>query len=374
MVSLARPARCLAVLAPALGLFIANAPFGPRVADAANALRPRTPATFPADVPCVQTVDRGELLHIDYAVPLDDTDLSDDELPDSRQHQFFAFAQQRFDFRLPLWINQADYDRAKANGDVVQYADTPILDTDPSWPAGTWVRITPDDARLPITIAQGEMGVDWDTSDTPPGTWMVAAYTWEPEQNLWSHRFGAVRVVDPADPDATGPTVLLQLDNGPVVNVGDTYAPAGCVEAPAGSTLSASWGLAGSGMEPQWVPFVEDMPVQTGALALEYVPPVEAAGSVKLRVEITDPAGRSYVAYSPALIAVIAPSGDDGTEEDGGEDTSGGEAEGGGGGGCRLQGPRQGPGTLAILLLMAAGLRRRASTGRRGETQPPAKL
>jgi MYXO-CTERM domain-containing protein len=334
-----------------LSLLVATLPL---TAEAANALRPRTPATFPTDVPCVQTVQKGDVLHIDYAVPLDDTELTDDELPDSRRHQFFAFAQQRFDFRLPLWINQSDYDRAEANGDVAQYADAPILESDASWPAGTWVPITPDDPRLPITMAQAAMGVDWDTTDAPPGTWLVAAYTWEPEQNLWSHRFGAVRIVDAADPDATGPTVMLQLESSPIVNVGDAYAPTGCVEAPAGSTLTASWGLVDGALEPQWVPFVEDVPVETGPLDLELVPPAEAVGSVKLRVEITDPEGRSYVAYSPAVIGVLGSAGDDGAEDEGGDD----EGDGGGGG-CRLGASPGSPAWLALVVLGLVGLKRR---------------
>lgn len=327
----------------------------PLRAEAANALRPRTPATFPADTPCVQTVEMGEVLHIDYGVPMDDVDLTDDELPDSRQLQFFAFARQRFDFRPPFWINQSDYDRARENGDVAQYEGFPILESDPQWPAGTWMRITPDDARVPITMEQAAKGVDWDTTGTPPGTWVVAAYTWEPEQNLWSHRFGAVRVVDPADPDATGPTVFLQFESGPVANEGEPYAPSGCIEAPEGSVLTASWGRAG-GMEPQWVPFAEDVPVTTGPLDLEFVAPAEAVGSVKLRVEITDPEGRSYTAYSPAVIAVLGSSGegDDGSA-DGGEDAG----DSGGGGGCRLGSDAPvGASALAFVVLVAARRRR----------------
>lgn len=350
-------ARRIAFFALGLGVLALPSP-----ANAANGLRPRTPAVY-GEVPCVASVERGQVLHIEYSVPADDTELTFDELPDSRGHQFFAFAEQRFDFQLPLWINQSDYDRAEANGDIVDFADRPILEKDASWPAGTWVRITPDDPRLPITTAQAAMGVDWDTTDTPPGTWLVAAYTWEPEQNLWSHRFGAVRIVDPADPDATGPTVFMSRVGSALADVGEPYAVPGCIEAPAGSTITASWGSIVGTAEPEWIPFVEDAPVQTGALALDFVPPAEAVGSIKIRMEITDPAGRSYVAYTPAPIGVIGAAGDGGST---GDDGPAQDEDGGGGGGCRVMGepaPSAWSGLLLVFLAPALRQRRTSAAG-----------
>jgi len=278
---------------------------------ASNGLHPRTPALFPDDLPCVETIVRGEHLHVEYAVPYDDTALTRDELPDSRRHQFFAFAEQRHDFRLPTWISQADYDRALANGDIETLGDRPILENDLAWPPATWQRITPDHMRLPITKARAAIGVDWDTEETQPGTWMVSAYTWEPEYNLWSHRYAAVRVVDPMNPNATGPTVFLQHDVPPILRVGQRYTQPGCVEAPEGSTITASWGLVVDAATPTWQSFLEDEAVVDGPLALQFQAPAESIGVVKLRVEIVDPTGRSYVAFSPQTIAVLAPRNDD---------------------------------------------------------------
>ena len=319
----------------------------PTPAGAANGLRPRTPAQYPATVPCLQTVDRGDAVSIEYSVPYDDTELTPDELPDSRKHQFFAFAETRFDFAFPVWVNQADFDRAEANGDITgEFGPDDILESSSLWPASTWVRITPDDPRLPITAAQAAMGVTWDTTDVTPGTWMVAAYTWEPENNLWSPRFGAVRVEDPADPESAGPSVFLPREDGLIADRSEPLPITGCVEAPAGSTVTASWGTIAGGIdEPEWIPFVEDEPVESGELVLELLAPAEAGATIKLRVEVTDPQGRSHVAYTPTTIAVVGeppPASDDG---------------GGGGCACTHDRPREPWALLGLVALL--GLRRR---------------
>lgn len=323
----------------------------PGVAQAANGLRPRTGATF-TDVPCVQTVTRGDVVHFDYAVPFDDTELTADELPDSRQMQMLAFAEQRFDFAFPVWINQADFDRAEANGDVTrEFGPEDTLETSTRWPAGTWLRITPDDARVPITLEQAAMGFDWDTAAATPGTWLVAVYTWEPENNLWSPRFGAVRVEAPGDPESAGPTVFLPREDGLLADRAEPLVLTGCVEAPAGSTLTASWGTIVGVDEPEWVPFLEDEPVESGALSLEFMAPAETGSTVKLRLEITDPAGRTYVAYSPTPIGVVGTAP---PAEDGGE-------------GCECASEsRDRRGSLAGLavVVLMLGARRRSVTGK----------
>lgn len=329
----------------------------PSVAQAANGLRPRTPAVFPS-LPCMQTIAPGEVLHIEYSVPYDDVDLTPDELPDSRRHQWLAFSQQRYDFKFPVWVSQSDFDRADANGDItLDFGPDDILESSSLWPAGTWLRITPDDPRLPITAEQAAMGVDWDTTGVAPGTWLVAAYTWEPENNLWSPRFGAVRIEDPADPEAAGPTVFLPRDDGLFATRGEPLVLSGCVETPAGSTLTASWGTIEGIDEPEWIPFIEDQPVESGELSLEFVAPAETGITVKVRVEVTDPAGRSFVVFTPTTIGVSGEIAED--------DTSGGEDMGGGGGcgGCRagFSGGSSGHhgALMGLGLLLLLGTRRR---------------
>lgn len=316
----------------------------PSVASAANGLRPRTPAIY-AGVPCVQTVTRGETLTIEYDVSYDDVELTPEELPDSRKHQFFAFSQTNVDFAFPTYINQSDFDRAEANGDnTVPYSDDDILDISSLWPAGTHVRITPDDPRLPITKEQAAMGVDWDTSNVTPGTWLVAAYTWEPEKNLWSPRFGAVRIEEAGDPDSAGPTVFMPRIDGVLADRAEPLAIEGCIEAPAGSTITASWADVGTGQDPEWVPFVENQEVESGALDLEFMAPAETGTSIKIRIEIVDPSGRSYIAYSPTTIGVIGEAPPEPTES-----------------GCAQEQrrPHTGAVLLGFLLLLGAGRQRR---------------
>jgi hypothetical protein len=330
-----------------LGLAVASIP---STARAANGLRPRTPATF-GDPPCLLTVDkRAEpMLHIGYAVSNDDTALTADELEDSRRHQFFALGHQVFDYQMPVWINQADFDRAQANGDITkEFGSDDVLESSPAWPPGSWHRITPDDARLPITLEQAQNGVDWDLTAVDPGTWIVAAYTWEPENNIWSYRMGAIRVVDPDATDPIGPSVFLAFDDVAQADVGEPYAARGCIAAEPGSTMTASWGRIVGLDEPQWVAFVEDAPARDGTFDLEFVPPPEAAqAKIRLRLEVTDPRGNSYVAFSPAPVQVY-----------GSADTTDPQEEGGGGPGCRVVG-RPTPIAACMIGLVLLGLRRR---------------
>jgi hypothetical protein len=320
-------------------------------AYAANGMRPRTPAQFP-ETPCLQTVDASvePTLHLSYAVPYDDTMLTADEVADSRTQQFFAFAHQSFDFAWPRWITEADLARARDNGDVTEEQHTgteDVLETASDWPEGTFVRITPDDPRLPITIARAMEGVDWDLTDVADGAWVVAAYTWEPEQNLWSLRPGVVRIHH-GDPDAAGPAAFLPVPAP--LNPVNTFAPFDlplCAAAPADSTIAVAWGHMAGSVEPTWVPIEGEQTVPEGEGDLEVVLPAEAEGSVLFRVEITDPAGRSTVAFRPYAQIVFAGQDPGDTPQ-----------------GCRMgQPPVGGP---ALMVLLLGGLRRRRARNHRG--------
>ena len=371
------------VLAAVVGLL-------PSTALAANQLRPRSPAIF-EDTPCMTEIDKaveGPVVHFDYAVGYDDLMLTPEELPDSRTMQFFAIAEQRWDFRLPVWINQSDYDRALENGDhTMPYTDDDIFAKTSLWSPESWVRITPDDARVPITMAQAEMGFDWDLTDVTVGTWMVSAYTFEPELNLWSFRFGAVRIVDSSAPDQRpGPSVFLQDADTLTANVGEMYTLPGCIHADAGSTYAVSYGVIDGITEPEWIELFADAPVVNGDLRVEFEPPAElAASSVKIRVDVQDAMGGSYTAYSPSRIDIACAEGcgeesSGGFETDTGDETSsdtfdptdstttgdddGEENEEGGGffggGGCRTtQPPPIGAALFLLLLGLSPRVRRR---------------
>lgn len=324
---------------------------GVRHVRAANGAKPRA-AVLWSDAPCVQVVDRSQTptLHFDYAVSqqelVDGEMRTSDEVDDSRTLQFFAFRSQRYEHVPPTWITQADIDRAAVKDPEVHPADVDpveILAGGPVFTADEWLRITPDDARLPIDDAQAAMGLDWDLADVPAAPWLVWGYTWEPVRNRWSPRWSLVKVIDDAgSADAAGPAVLL-LPNEQILTAGEPYTPKGCVDAPAGSTLTLEWGVVLGTAEPQWEPLVEDEPVDSGDLTLTVEFPEDAAmHNVHLRATIRDPKGRTYTAFTSKQLSIMPGAGGD----DGGGD----------GCGCDLE-PRTKAPWLAVVI--AFGLRRR---------------
>lgn len=310
-------------IVPCLAVLLA-----PLTASAANGNKPRIPVVWSA-AECGTVVDRSTtaVAHFEYTVPMEDVPemRTADEVDDSRTHQFFAF--RKLDFasanspdKLPRWITQADIDRAAMVDPMVVSMVTAgipteeILENDTRFVAGDWVRITADDARVPISNAQAALGVDWDVSAIEPGAWTVWGYTWDPILNLWSARPGFVKIIaSAAEADAAGPAIALLPEDAQLVG-GEAHALAGCVDAPEGSTLTIEWGAVVGSVEPEWHALVEDEPITTGALDLEITLPNEAADDmslVKLRATVSDPAGKQYVAYSPGSYSVM-PGKDDG--------------------------------------------------------------
>ena len=276
-------------------------------------------------------------------------DLDPEELPDSRQMQFVAFRHQTWDYIFPNWINQSDYDRALENGDVTVpeiYSDDDILTAASEWPTTEWVRITPDEERLPITIKRAKQGVTWDLMDVPIGTWMIAAYTFEPERNAWSVRQGAARVFDSANPNQDpGPSAFLQNQPEEWASAGDPISYTACVQAQAGATFTASWGLVQAGVDPSWVDFATDEPIAEGsAIELNFSVPTDTTGAIKVRVKVTEPDGDEYTAFLPYVVEVWPSQG----ETDG--ETSG-ASTGGQSGGCAVDQPNPIALLLGVLLL-----------------------
>jgi MYXO-CTERM domain-containing protein len=336
-------ARSVVVITGALSLLATHD------AHAANGNRPRTPVVWTAGE-CATIVDQSQspILSLEYTVAVEeDPDArTEDEVDDSRTHQFFAMAQQDIG-AMPVWISQADIDRAaQVDPEVVALGNVDpeeILESGSRFPAGTWVRITPDDARVPITFAQAAMGVDWDTTGVAPGTYVVWGYTWEPLLNLWVHRPGFVKVIaSAAEAAAAGPSIAL-LASEATLEAGSPFTVPGCADVEPGSTVTLEWGEPVGTTIPQWVVAIEDEPIDDGALALAFVPPDEAANkSIRLRATVTDAQGRSYVAYTTKVLAVLP----DPTP-----------SEESGGGGCRIDDAP--PGLTVGLLALFALVRRR---------------
>jgi hypothetical protein len=244
---------------------------------------------------------------------------------------------------------------------------------------GCWWRITADDERRPITQAMADEGVRWDTGQVDPGVYKLYGYTYEPAYNLWSKRPGFVRVVDEADPATIGPAVAGAFDGEPIFFRNDTGELHACVDAMAGSTLSAHWSVAAAGVAPDWTPFLEEAPASSGTNILTFPVPSEAAGqSIMIRMEVKDPQGRVHSAYVPDIVVVLAqdrPGGcsgddcddqgsddgggsDDGTDSDPPAECEGTDADGTCTRSCRIAQPASPAGLLFGLWAIAARRRR----------------
>ncbi len=268
-------------------------------ATAINGSRPRTPPTF-YDAACITTVDRSRVASVDvpYTIPLRDDALSDDELPDSRRLQFFAFARDLPPLQtLPAWVDAADVERARDAGIVAE--DTAptaaqILGTSP-WADDAQALTTADDRR-PITCEATREGVDWTLDTAPLGNYRVWAYTFEPPDSLWTPRPGLIRIVE--GDDSAGPAVSL---TSPARRT-DVFATTGarirgCLAAAPGTTVDFAWARASALQE--WTTFASVVPSED-TFEIPFVPPDETVyDALYVRATATDPQGRSWVAYAP---------------------------------------------------------------------------
>lgn len=290
----------------------------PAVAHAGDGIRPRTIMTWD-DTPCATLVDRTTTptLDITYGVPVDDVEHTADEVEDGRTHQFFAFCRDNgMHDLLPKWITQADVDAADAVGLIPKDGLEPdqILELNTAWD-DCWLRINADDARVPITAAQAAQGVAWDLTEVPLGTWVIQGYVWDPFFNEWKRRPGFVKVHE-GDPGALPPSVAITIPELTVYKDGMATID-GCVDAIEGTVLDMYW--AEEDEDPQWVPFLENEPVDGPAFALEFAPEESMAGtSVLIRVDARDPMDRSGTGYAYNRVVILQLDDPDGCEDGGG--------------------------------------------------------
>lgn len=311
----------------------------PGLAHAGNGVRPRTPVVW-EDVPCMIVHDRSAdpILHVPYGIPFEDTDVGEDEVPDSRTHQFFATCRSRHaqDF-LPTWITQADVDEAVAYDLLTAgtVGEQDILETNDAW-ADCWSRINADDARLAITQANADAGVDWDTSGLAAGGYSLYGNTHEPVFNIWWPRPGVVKIHD-GDPDAVGPVGAISTGElTPYRN--QTAMVEGCVEALPGTTFSVSYAL--SSTSPEWTEYSSGLEIDGSSFVFEFTPPKLLHGEAgMLRVDFTDPMDRTYTAFHAEHILVIDSDASGECEDTGGfigvpcDDSGGSEGSSSGGAG-----------------------------------------
>ncbi len=283
----------------------------PSLATAGDGPRPRTPAEF-GEVPCMAVVDRSidPVFAIDYGVAHDEPVPTEDEVSDGRRLQFLGFKPPFT--TLPLWISSDDLQAAEAVGliDASKVPDTEVLSLSPDWPTDAWTRITPDDARLPITVATAEEDVLWDTTNAAPGTYVISGYTWDPPFNIHSLRWGAVKVVDSTSSEVDNlPATFIPPDPSGVLYAGEPTPIPGCVDALPGSVVRGSWAEVTYSADPIWHGFGEPTDVTSGPVTVEFVPPdppTETTNfAIWIRFEVEDPLGRVALAQSPTGLLVL---------------------------------------------------------------------
>jgi len=296
----------------------------PVVALAGNGVHPRTPVVWPADTPCMTVVDRsqGATLSLSYTIPYEDTEVTDDEVADSRRHQFIAFCRDHSRQQPPpSWLSWADVDAAVAKGllDAMDVPDDDVFETNMAW-KDCWYRISADEARRPITFAEAMNPVEWDTSMLPAGAYVVQGYTWEPVFNIFVQRPGVVHVVDDPDVASVGPAAAVMTQDD-YTFAEDTFMIEGCFRAMPGSTMSGYWSFTNNGLILDWLPFAEGVALEGETFVLPFDLPPEVAGeSIVFRVDITDPMQRTFTAHGVRLLTVLPGSSgaSTGCDEDGG--------------------------------------------------------
>lgn len=313
----------------------------PVAARAGNGLHPRTPVLWPEDVPCMTVVDRSQsaVLHFAYDIPYEDTDVTADEVSDSRRHQFIAFCRNHSPQEpLPTWLSDKDVLAAASTDpplhDVEDVPPDDIMENNPDY-KDCFVRIVADEDRRPITFAEVAKGVDWDTTGLPAGPYIVEGYTWEPVFNTWYKRPGVIHVVDGPDLAAVAPAAALMNTDG-YMFANDGLTLQGCARALPGSKLTGYWSLTAETLD--WKTFAVDVPLDGETISLAFEPPIEAVGEqITLRVDVTDPMDRTFSSYAYQVISVLPGSEDTGGCADSGSfigencgGSSSGTSDGGG--------------------------------------------
>jgi hypothetical protein len=291
------------------------------------------PPLFGVAEECVEVVDKQaqKMLHVAYNVALDDTALTQGDivLPDAKTHQFFAFrgallphelGYDLFGFAperdapvvLPEWISSSDVKRAAQatntlDGTAFSENDIPegaVLDANAQL-ADTYVRVTADDARVPITLTQALDGVDWQLTDVAPGLYTFAGYIFSPPYNAWAKRAQLIEVVEGTDP---GPAAQLEPIEGGLFPYQGRIVR-GCVAAREGSTVRGSF-LVLERPEAGWIEWLPSTAITSGAIDLCFRDPrPELTGSVRLRLDVSSAAGGTRSFYSPDTVTVLPGSG-----------------------------------------------------------------
>jgi hypothetical protein len=287
----------------------------PAIVHAANGNMPRTPALFPPHA-CLEVVDRtiDPVLTFAVHIPFEDTMITEDELDDSRRFSFFGLCRDTGRLEvLPNWISADDVDRSLAAGIIEETPADPVLTEDPAWAmghggAGTCVQSILAD-RMPISCAATMDGVAWDTTAVPVGNYVIRGYTFAPASNLWTVRTGVVQVNDGAMlPVAT----LVSPDADPKAFVDDGYRVLGCMDGPAGTTVTLQWAATAAddlADDAAWTTFAE-LDAAAGVIDEQFVTTSEHVYlGLLFRAVARGPDGATWIGQAPGFVTVFPGAG-----------------------------------------------------------------
>jgi hypothetical protein len=293
-------------------------------ARASNAATPRTPPVFKAEA-CLTVVDRSvdPVFHLDFAIPYEDSFLTPDELSDSRRFQFFAVCRDHgFAESLPNWAFMDDAERSLDAGIIAALPEpNDVLESAPAWglghdgqPGSCVVAMNASDQRIPITCEATQGGLGWDTSDVPPGNYVVHGHTFEPELNLWVSRRGVVQVVDAADQRHPVVSIMFPARDGTRAYEDDGVRVVGCMDGPADTSVTLSWATAsdlapGADDESVWTSFAV---LDAGELEFDLmfeIPPEAVQQAVIFRGIAQGPQGQTWIGYAPHPLIVYPGDG-----------------------------------------------------------------
>lgn len=288
---------------------------GSAPARAGDALRPRVPVIHLGER-CLTVVDQAAtpVVHLDYTLLLEDTCAGTYPAP---THRFLALCRPpTVGEALPQWIARTDIEAAQAQSIQLPPIGThDVLEASPAW-SSCWWRVTADDEQRPLTCEAAREGVDWDVSALPPGAYAIAGYTYQPPRNLWSPRWGIFKLAPGPDLE-DGPPVAVIAQREAFVHADEVVELAVCTSAMEGAVLRLE--VARDEAEPSWQPLAADVPVAGDTAVVPWMPAPELLGaSVRLRVSVTDPLGRTGTLESPEPLHVLdvpLPEGGDGVPQ-----------------------------------------------------------
>lgn len=271
---------------------------------------PRTAVIFDEVGTCALTVDRSTdpTVMMTYSIAMEDLPNPEHDLPDAKTHQFIAVCRSWSTREPPpRYLSVNDLQRSIDIGyEEVSRLEDPesTFETSIVW-ENCWLRITEDDARLPLTPDAALDGVIWDTTGVETTAWFPVGHTFDPPWNVWKRAPYAIRVEDDLAAPIDDPVVVVP-DLPKVATHDETIVLSPCVAARGPVTLELRYATttAPSGWK---VLATKTTETDDPSVSFEFSAPEESWGqSLLISVAIVDADQREAVGYPRNEMIVLA--------------------------------------------------------------------